>query len=122
MARVLLTPEEKDERRKLREIKKQRNLREQIFAAYGKQCVCCGEATIEFLCLDHIAGGGGQERKRYGNGRNLWLELRRKGFPNDGRYRTLCANCHQAKNGGKMCPHEIQKANCPATQDRPSVG
>jgi len=83
-------------------------LRAEVFAAYGHKCVCCGEAEPEFLNLDHIYGGGKKERAKYGNGRNLWLELRRLGFP-QGSYRLLCANCHQATRNGKTCPHKKQQ-------------
>src|SRR5205807_5288509 len=32
---------------------------------YGKVCACCGESTYEFLCIDHINGGGNRQRKQY---------------------------------------------------------
>ena len=30
-----------------------RNLKEQVLAGYGQECVCCGETFYEFLSIDH---------------------------------------------------------------------
>ena len=86
-----------------------RRLKHQIFEAYGgAHCVCCKEAHIEFLSIDHIAGGGLKERRkvnRWGNSFYRWLKLR--GFPPG--YRVLCMNCNTARGWYGYCPHEQVK-------------
>jgi len=52
-----------------------RELREAIFNAYGTSCACCGETEPAFLCIDHITGGGRQERLQAGLGVRLWRLL-----------------------------------------------
>jgi len=81
-------------------------LRDEIFGAYGRQCICCGETEPAFFCIDHISGGGRQERIRAGFGVRLWRLLKKGGFPPG--YQVLCANCNQARRGGKKCPHQIK--------------
>lgn len=84
----------------------QRDLRKQVLTEYGPgklACVCCGDSHYEFLCLDHIKGGGGQERKTL-SALNLLYKLRRLGFPK-GEHRTLCCNCHQSYTEHGYCPH-----------------
>jgi hypothetical protein len=94
----------------------QQTLRQDVFDAYGKECVCCHITDIEFLCLDHTEGGGGKERAICGGGRNLWIRLRQLGFPDKHRFQTLCANCHQAKRNGDVCPHKrVSLSTHPAT-------
>ncbi len=82
-----------------------RELRDAIFDAYGRKCVCCHETEPAFLCIDHISGGGRQERISAGLGVRLWRLLQKKGFPSG--YQTLCANCNQARRGGRDCPHQL---------------
>ena len=83
-------------------------LRNAIFNAYGKSCDCCSDSTPEFLCLDHIHGGGGKERKQAGNGVRLWRKLQKLKFPPG--YRTLCFNCNAALAFRKTCPHKASAA------------
>jgi hypothetical protein len=68
---------------------------------YGNACACCGESNKGFLTLDHINGGGSEERKRNGE---LWTYLVKNNFP-DG-YQILCYNCNcgRQQNSG-VCPH-----------------
>lgn len=77
-----------------------------VFDGYGNKCYCCGETEILFLNLDHINGGGKQDRKKHGgNQTNFLLSVIKRGFPNE--YRILCYNCNlgRDKNNG-ACPHE----------------
>lgn len=88
-----------------------RKLKRRLVKEYGGKCKCCNENRIEFLTIDHIYGGGRQERiklarekEAYGTcGFYLWL-IRNK-CPKD-KYRLLCMNCNFAKRFGKPCPHE----------------
>ena len=81
-------------------------LREELFAAYGGKCVCCGESNPYFLELDHINNDGASERRKHGNQFVEWVTLRKRGFPKE-KHQLLCANCNKGKlrNGG-ICPHK----------------
>lgn len=77
------------------------------------RCACCPESVYAFLTVDHIHGGGVQDRKQRGHTTTWylvykehkagasWADLRQ-------RYRVLCANCNQAKRVSRdgRCPHE----------------
>jgi hypothetical protein len=76
-------------------------LRAEIIEAYGGECACCGEDLPVFLTIDHVNGGGNQERRQWG-GTSLWRRLRREGFPPG--YQVLCWNCNAAKHMLGACP------------------
>jgi len=84
-------------------------LRIEILKKYSKkdipECQCCGETILEFLTLDHINGGGTEERKKY-PATMLFRKLRRENFPNG--YRTLCYNCNCSLGRYGYCPHQKQ--------------
>jgi len=76
-------------------------------------CACCGEATVEFLTIDHINGNGGQHRKELGGlgqGRAFYRWIIRNLFPSA--LRVLCFNCNCARGLYGYCPHE---ASVPST-------
>jgi hypothetical protein len=71
-------------------------------------CACCGTATLQFLGLDHINGGGNKHRtalKKAGFTTELWL--RKNNFPAG--FRVLCHNCNLSRGYYGNCPHEVQK-------------
>lgn len=79
--------------------------RKKVLNYYGNndpKCVCCGEKTLEFLSVDHINGGGTQQKKLAGT-RNIYPLLIRWNFPEG--YRILCHNCNQAVGFYGKCPH-----------------
>ena len=77
-----------------------------VLSAYGEQCQCCGEDNREFLCIDHIEGGGTQHRKELGKGgRSFYIWLIKNDYPEG--YRTLCHNCNASMGHYGYCPHEI---------------
>ncbi len=81
-----------------------RALRLEVLGHYspnGPACACCGEATIEFLCIDHVNGGGGKHRRSIRG--NLYNWLKREGFPKG--FRVLCHNCNAAIGYYGHCPH-----------------
>lgn len=81
------------------------SLREEMFQHYGEECACCGEQRREFLCIDHINGGGNRHRAEVaGTGSVFYAWLRRNGWPEG--FRTLCHNCNQARGLYGHCPHE----------------
>jgi hypothetical protein len=78
--------------------------REAVLTYYGHKCACCGEGRAEFLAVDHINGGGTQQRKtgQYSGYIGDWLV--KQNYP-DG-YRLLCHNCNQALGFYGYCPHQ----------------
>ncbi len=86
-----------------------KQLRLDIFSAYGGCCQCCGETKVEFLCIDHIKGGGHKMRTFFGepSGIKLYAKLRKLGYPKND-YRVLCHNCNQSNGSYGYCPHTRQ--------------
>jgi len=80
-----------------------RRYREIVIKHYGGKCVCCGEDTMEFLALDHIDGGGNEQRKK-AKIKNTSYQLFKQGFPPG--IQILCHNCNSAKGFYGKCPHE----------------
>ena len=59
-------------------------------------CNNCGEREFDVLCLDHVYGGGGKERRELNSGNiHFWTWLEKNNFPEG--YQVLCANCNQQK-------------------------
>ncbi len=65
-------------------------------------CLCCGEAELGFLQIDHIRNGGTKHRKSLTV--FLWRWLEKNNYPEG--FRVLCANCNwgRSQNDG-ICPH-----------------
>ena len=68
-------------------------------------CDCCGEKHIEFLCIDHIDGGGNRERKKL----KVYLPLYLKSHNYPEGYRILCHNCNMSIGFYGYCPHKVNK-------------
>lgn len=87
-------------------------LRDEMIAAYGNKCSCCGETVKAFLTLEHVNDDGAEHRRilKTGGGDGILRDLRRRGWPKDG-YTTLCWNCNCGRriNGG-TCPHKDSSA------------
>ena len=80
-------------------------LRSEVLSAYGGKCACCGEATNEFLGIDHINGRGKKHRQEEkAQGGRLYQLLKNQGYP-QGAYQILCHNCNLAKGFYGKCPH-----------------
>src|SRR5689334_13226059 len=87
-------------------------LKLEIIAAYGGCCACCGETNPEFLCVDHIEGGGNSDRRENRwSGRQFYAQLKRDGFPK-GKLRLLCANCNSSFGLYGYCPHADSGRRC----------
>lgn len=82
----------------------QQSRKTEMIVAYGGRCTCCGEAEPVFLTLDHVNGGGRQERIALGYAGSL-KRLRDAGWPKDG-FRLLCMNCQFGYMHGRTCPHQ----------------
>lgn len=79
-------------------------IRLEMIMAYGGKCVCCGESEPQFLSIDHINGGGKQERDALFGVFGLVAHLKRQGWPK-GSHQLLCHNCNSAKGFYGECPH-----------------
>jgi hypothetical protein len=85
--------------------RRQASLKDAAYAAYGGyRCACCAETQVTFLCIDHVNNDGYQHRKQIGRGSNIYLWLRKHGYPQG--FQVLCMNCNFGKkhNNG-VCPH-----------------
>ena len=70
-------------------------------------CINCNESNIEFMCIDHIKGGGTKIRKTKGGnggGVNFYRTLMLQNFPKG--YRVLCHNCNSSIGFFGYCPHD----------------
>jgi len=80
--------------------------RKRVIDHYGGVCACCGEDKLEFLCMDHVNGGGNEHRRelktRGGNAIYRWLV--KNNCPDD--FRVLCHNCNFALGAYGYCPHQ----------------
>lgn len=96
----------------IREKAKRMAIRMETISFYSlntMMCVCCAEANIEFLCIDHINNDGAIERKELkmrhiSTGSKFYSYLKSKGFPPG--YRVLCNNCNMSRGSYGYCPHE----------------
>ena len=81
-------------------------IQEEVLEHYGKVCVCCGEAHIEFLTIDHIEGYVDGPRK----GGQLYRWLKTNNFPPG--FRTLCMTCNFTLGHHGYCPHNNLMQAC----------
>ena len=81
-------------------------LRKEIFKKLGNSCVCCKEKEYLFLDIDHIKGGGNQERIKFRNKNKYFTKiLTTKDIKK--KYRILCKNCNWGiyNSEKNICPH-----------------
>jgi hypothetical protein len=83
--------------------KKRHDLKNEVFAAYGNKCMCCGETKKEFLTIDHVDGR--KNSKYTGFGEMLYTKLRQDNFPKT-KIRLLCIKCNWAIGIHGYCPHQ----------------
>lgn len=86
--------------------KKLRLLILEKYGGYPPKCQCCNENKLEFLSIDHINGGGAQQRKSL-KGTSFYRWLKMNNFPEG--YRVLCMNCNWALGCFGYCPHQKDK-------------
>jgi predicted HNH restriction endonuclease len=82
-------------RAKNREYNYSRRLRNrlEVLSALGGKCVRCGIDDWRVLQIDHINGGGSQERKQVTSIDRYYRDM----LLSPEKYQALCANCHQIK-------------------------
>jgi hypothetical protein len=93
---------------KANRIKTRNKLRIDVITHYGNQCACCGEKEFQFLCLDHINGGGRKERMAIHpkcSSQTFYTWIRKNNYPQG--YQILCYNCNCTKSYYGICPHKI---------------
>jgi hypothetical protein len=79
-------------RQKLRE--RHAELRRTVIEHYGNKCARCNEGHLEFLTIDHIAGGGTRHREELARrNQSLFRWLKKNEFPKG--FRVLCMGCNQ---------------------------
>lgn len=99
-------------------------LRDLVISAYGGKCALCSCADREMLVLDHVNGGGVQERKATQSSKPF-RDARDSGFSSN--YRVLCANCN-GEQGLKLpdprspSPLHHLPDTPPAPQQTPTLG
>jgi len=97
----------------------------QAYGGENPKCSCpgCGESHVEFLCIDHINGGGRQHYRQLRaaqkrskenlrpdlsrnspGGGEIYRWLKKNGYPPG--YRVLCYNCNTARLNGPCPVHE----------------
>ena len=92
---------ENPEKRRAQHRRERDQLRNQVFAHYGRACACCG--TTERLTIDHIDGRtGNQHLMSIGGPGRYYTWLIANGFPAG--FQTLCIRCNVAKGAGLTCP------------------
>jgi hypothetical protein len=65
----------------------------EVLNALGGKCVRCGIDDWRVLQIDHINGGGTQERRQVTSFTRYYKDMLRS----PEKYQVLCANCHQIK-------------------------
>lgn len=66
-------------------------------------CACCKESALEFLALDHIAGGGAKHRLAIKT-HNMYVWVVQNNYPPI--FRVLCHNCNTSLGHYGYCPHQ----------------
>lgn len=87
------------------------DMRDEVLAAYGAKCACCGETRRAFLAIDHVKNDGARHREEIGETLTKWLHKNK--CPQDGRFQVLCHNCNTAKRWGP-CPHKTHPEQEPS--------
>ena len=83
----------------------ERRLRIISYYSGGRNCCSCPgckENHIEFLCIDHINGGGAKQRRELGI-RSMYYWIEKNNYPEG--FRVLCHNCNMAIGFYGSCPH-----------------
>lgn len=86
-------------------------LKIEVLTAYSNgipRCECCKVEFLEFLTLDHVHGGGTQERRKLGQNQ-IFARLRRENYPPG--FRVLCFSCNWSYGCYGYCPHQKAKVH-----------
>lgn len=99
---------------KIRAFALRQDRKSRVVEYYGGKCLCCGEAELPFLTIDHINEDGAEHRRqifpnrtyKLSGGDHFYRWLEKNNYPAG--FQTLCYNCNIGKhrNSG-VCPHQI---------------
>lgn len=82
-----------------------------ILSKLGNKCQCCGSDRIQFLSIDHISGGGNQEKK-IARGKKFIKKLYYMPINElKNKFQCLCFNCNYTKGFWGKCPHNFSNEN-----------
>ena len=96
------TNEQKASKVAVNKARRQR-LRIEAVKHYGGKCACCGESEMNFLCIDHVGGGGNAHRKVIST-KSIGEWLYANDYPAG--FQVLCHNCNMAEGIYGICPHQ----------------
>ena len=98
--RIPFTGRKKKPQQKTPGLTPRREARLEVVRLLGGVCVKCGFDDTRALQIDHVNGGGGQERRKVSNQKmyTLILEEVKQG---SSKYQILCANCNWIKRHEK---------------------
>lgn len=74
------------------------------YAGNPPKCQCCGYPIYDFLTIDQIGVKGGWKEHRKYAGVNFYMNIIKRGFPDN--YRVLCFNCNCSIGFYGYCPHQ----------------
>ena len=83
-------------------------IRSEIIRLLGNQCVCCGERWRPFLQIDHTQSDGNKHRATFSS-LAVFLRAALRSLQVRRKLQVLCANCHVAKTGRRVCPGSHQE-------------
>jgi len=73
---------------------RRKEILDEIFNVLGARCTLCGyDVDRRALQIDHIGGGGNEERKLFSDDVSGYYSYILEHI-NSGKYRILCANCN----------------------------
>jgi hypothetical protein len=105
-------PEKIRKQKSVSECKRNQKLKRRVLNYYSNgtlNCDCCGETSFEFLCLDHINGGGSKHRREISGVKTIYQWVESNEYPIG--FRVLCHNCNMSLGFYGYCPHQISREN-----------
>lgn len=78
------------------------------YAGNPPRCVCCNEANVLFLTIDHIRNDGYSHRKITGAGSGLIRWIIKNNYPDAFQIMCFNCNCGRARTIDKTCPHGLK--------------
>lgn len=91
------------QRKKIESLAYMNRAKNKFLDMYGRVCECCGEATFEFLTIEHRKG---IKRTCFRQGTAAYIQAVRQYDPEE--YTVLCYNCNMFTRYGQTCPHKLK--------------
>lgn len=77
----------------------------ELFTLLGDMCECCGEATPQFLTIEHKNNDGAADRRNNPRTDQIVKRILAEVKKGSKAYGLLCFNCNCAKGVYGTCPH-----------------